>query len=118
MDIAFALRAIWALALVAAVLLVMIWVARSIQRTRIAGLGAFGTRLVATIESTALAQNVTVHVIRVAGKYYLVGGGAGGVNLLSELPAEEIEPYVEAHRAALEQQRALLMRPFARFGKS
>ena len=75
--------------------------------------GSVGRRLITTVESTALAQNVTVHVVRVGDKYFLVGGGSGGVNLLSELPAGEIEPYIESHRAALEAQRTQLMRPFS-----
>jgi flagellar biogenesis protein FliO len=116
MNIAFVLQVVWAFALVALVLVGMMYVARSIQRSRI--VASVGARLVATVESTALAQNVTVHVVRVAGKYYLVGGGTAGVALLAELPADEIEPYIEAQRAALQSQRASLMRPFNRLWKS
>jgi flagellar biogenesis protein FliO len=116
MDIAFALKVVWAFALIALVLVGMMYVARSIQRGRI--VASLGQRLVSTIESTALAQNVTVHVVRVADKYYLVGGGTGGVSLLAELPASEIEPWIESHRSALQAQRETLMRPFARFRKS
>jgi flagellar biogenesis protein FliO len=116
MDIAFALKVVWAFALIALVLVVMMYVGRAIQRGRI--VASVGRRLVSTVESTALAQNVTVHVVRVADKYYLVGGGTGGVNLLSELPASEIEPFIEEQRAALLAQRETLLRPFARFRKS
>ena len=42
-----------------------------------ASLRAPAGRLISTIESTALAQNVTVHVVRVGDKYFLVGGGTG-----------------------------------------
>jgi flagellar biogenesis protein FliO len=116
MNIAFVLQVIWAFALIALLLVAMMYVGRAIQRGRI--VGSVGRRLVSTIESTALAQNVTVHVVRVADKYFLVGGGAAGVALLSELPASEIEPFIEAQRAALQAQRTTLMRPFARFKKS
>ena len=116
MDIAFVLKVVWAFALIALVLVGMMYVGRAIQRGRI--VASVGRRLVSTVESTALAQNVTVHVVRVADKYYLVGGGTAGVNLLSELPAGEIEPYIEEQRAALLAQRETLMRPFARFRKS
>jgi flagellar biogenesis protein FliO len=116
MDIAFVLKVIWAFALVGLILVAMMYVARAVQRGRI--VASVGRRLVSTVESTALAQNVTVHVVRVADKYFLVGGGSGGVSLLSELPASEIEPYIESQRVALEAQRASLMRPFARFRKS
>ena len=37
----------------------------------------------ATVESTALAQNVAIHVVKVADRYYLVGGGSAGVALLA-----------------------------------
>jgi len=116
MDIAFALKVVYAFALVALLLIGMMYVARAIQRGRI--VTSLGRRLVSTIESTALAQNVTVHVVRVADKYFLVGGGSGGVSLLAELPASEIEPYIESQRAALAAQRTTLMRPFERFRKS
>jgi flagellar biogenesis protein FliO len=116
MNIAFVLQVIWAFALIALLLVGMMYVGRAIQRGRV--VGSVGRRLVSTIESTALAQNVTVHVVRVADKYFLVGGGTAGVNLLSELPAEDVEPYIELQRVALLEQRATLMRPFARFRKS
>ena len=79
---------------------------------------SLGRRLVSTIESTALAQNVTVHVVRVGERYFLVGGGTGGVSLLAELPAGEIEPYIATQRAVLDAQRSSLLRPFERFRKS
>jgi flagellar biogenesis protein FliO len=116
MNIAFVLQIIWAFALIALLLVAMMYVGRAIQRGRI--VGSVGRRLVSTIESTALAQNVTVHVVRVGDKYFLVGGGTAGVALLAELPAEDIEPYIESQRAALEAQRTTLMRPFARFKRS
>jgi flagellar biogenesis protein FliO len=116
MNIAFVLQIIWAFALVALLLVGMTYVARALQRGRL--VTSVGRRLVSTIESTALAQNVTVHIVRVGAKYFLVGVGAAGVSLLAELPADEIEPYIESQRTALEAQRATLMRPFERFRKS
>jgi flagellar biogenesis protein FliO len=115
MDIAFVLKVVWAFALIALILVAMMYVGRAVQRGRVI---SGGRRLVSTIESTALAQNVAVHVLRVGDKYFLVGGGSAGVALLSELPASEIEPFIESQRAALLEQRASLMRPFARFRKS
>ncbi len=115
MNIAFVLQVVWAFALVALLLIGLTYVGRVIQRGRI--VAGVGRRLVSTIESTALAQNVTVHVVRVADKYFLVGGGSAGVTLLSELAASEIEPYIESQRAALIAQRSTLLRPFARFKK-
>ncbi len=116
MNLAFIFQIVWAFALVALLLVGMTYVARSIQRGRI--VVGTGKRLVSTVESAILAPNVTVHVVKVGGKFYLVGGGTAGVSLLAELPPDEIEPYIESHRAALAQQRESLMRPFARFKKS
>ena len=55
MNIAFVLQVIWAFALIALLLVAMMYVGRAIQRGRI--VGSVGRRLVSTIESTALAQN-------------------------------------------------------------
>ncbi len=115
MDIAFALKIIWAFALVALLLYGMVLITRAMQRGRI--VAATGKRLISTIESTALAQHVTVHVVRVADKYFLVGGGSAGVSLLAELPPGEVEPYIAQQRAALVAQRDTLLRPFTRFIK-
>jgi flagellar biogenesis protein FliO len=117
MNLAFIFQVVWAFALVALLLVGMTYVARAIQRGRVV-VGAGGKRLVSTVESAILAQNVTVHVVKVAGRYYLVGGGTGGVSLLAELASDEVEPYIESQRAALAQQRDTLLRPFARFRKS
>ena len=116
MNLAFVFQVVWALALVTLLLVGMAYVARAIQRGRV--VVGTGRRLVSTIESAILAQNVTVHVVKVAGRYYLVGGGTGGVSLLAELATDEVEPYIESQRAALAQQRDTLLRPFARFRKS
>ena len=116
MNLAFVFQVVWALALVVLLLVGLTYVARAVARGRV--VAGTGKRLVSTIESAMLAQNVTVHVVKVAGSYYLVGGGTGGVSLLAELPPDEIEPYIESQRAALAQQRETLLRPFARFKKS
>jgi flagellar biogenesis protein FliO len=116
MNLAFLFHVAWALALVVLLLVGLTYVARSVQRGRVV-IGT-GKRLVSTVESAMLAPNVTVHVVKVGGKFYLVGGGTAGVSLLAELPAGEIEPYIESHRLALAQQRDTLLRPFARFKKS
>jgi len=116
MNVAFALQIVWAFALIALLLVVMMYVGRSIQRGRV--VGTLGARLVSTIETTALAQNVAVHVVRVGNRYFLLGGGNAGVALLSELPAEDVEPYIAQQREALAAQRSALLRPFTRFRKS
>ena len=116
MNLAFIFQVVWAIALVALLLVGLTYVTKAVQRGRI--VVGTGKRLVSTVESAMLAPNVTVHVVKVGGSYYLVGGGTGGVSLLAELQPDEIEPYIESQRVALAQQRDTLLRPFARFKKS
>jgi flagellar biogenesis protein FliO len=116
MNLAFVFQVVWALALVVLLLVGLTYVARAVARGRVV-IGT-GKRLVSTVESAMLAPNVTVHVVKVGGSYYLVGGGTAGVSLLAELQPGEIEPYSESQRVALAQQRDTLLRPFARFKKS
>jgi flagellar biogenesis protein FliO len=63
-----------------------------------------GKRLVTVIESTALTQNTALHVVKIGDQYFAIGGGTGHLSLLTELPAETVEPWMEAHRRALAGQ--------------
>jgi flagellar biogenesis protein FliO len=115
-DIWFVLKIIWAFALVALLLLALTYVVRSLARGRL--LVATERRLVTVVESTLLAQNVTVHVLKIADKYYLVGGGAGGVSLIDEVPATVVDPWMDGHKRALTSQRDAVLGFVGRFRKS
>jgi len=65
-------------------------------------------RLVSVVESTMLAQNTTLHVVKIAEKYYAVGGGSGHLALLCELPAEQVVPWIEEQRRIFNDQTAQL----------
>jgi flagellar biogenesis protein FliO len=65
---------------------------------------------VTVVESTFLAQHVTVHVLKVGDRYYLVGGGSAGVTHIADVPPEAVEPYLETQRKALGEQRDALLR--------
>lgn len=65
---------------------------------------SMGKRLVTVIESTPLAPNTTLHVVKAGAKYYLVGGGSGHVGTLAEIPADEVEPWIAGQREAFAQQ--------------
>jgi flagellar biogenesis protein FliO len=71
-------------------------------------------RLLSVIESTVLSQHTSVHVVRIGRRYYLVGAGSGTVALISELPAEDVEPFIESQRASLQLQTARLGALFKR----
>ena len=116
MTVEYIFQVIFAFVLIGVLLVGMTYVARALQRGRL--VSGTGRRLVSTVESTMLAQNAAVHVVKVADKYYLLGGGPGGIALIAELAREEIEPYIDAQRKTLAQQRAALLAPFSRFKKS
>jgi flagellar biogenesis protein FliO len=105
MELTVWIRAITALALAALLLYGMFWVLRLLSQGRLLALGR--SRLAVVIESTFLSQNTAVHVVKVAQRYYLVGASNGHVALITELPASELEPYVEAQRqvAAVQSER-------------
>jgi flagellar biogenesis protein FliO len=88
---------------------------RFLNRGRI--VAATGKRLVTVVESTYLAQNTTVHVVKVADRYYLVGGGSAGVTHIADLPSDAVDPYIETQRKALGEQRDAVLRLMQRFRK-
>ena len=106
------IRALSALALVALLLYGLYWAARFLSQGRLATLGR--SRLVVVIESTFLAQNTSVHVVKIGRRYYLVGASQGHVALISELSAPEVEEFLELQRQALSAQSARIGALFKR----
>jgi flagellar biogenesis protein FliO len=111
----FILRAISALALVALLLVALIYIVRTLSRGRL--VVASSRRLVSVVESTFLAQHVTVHVIKVADRYFLVGGGSAGVSKIEEIPAESVTPWLDEQKRVLAGQRDAVMNVLGRFQK-
>ncbi len=95
-------RYVFALAVVGLMLLGLYVVVRALGRGRL--ITSADKRLVTVVESTFLAQNTALHVVKVGLKYYLVGGGNGNVSALTEVPAEEVEPWLASQRTLFEQQ--------------
>jgi flagellar biogenesis protein FliO len=71
-------------------------VVRALGRGRL--VASTDRKLVTVVESTFLAQNTTLHVVKAADRYYLIGGGAGHVSTLAEIPAEQAEPWLREQR--------------------
>ena len=88
---------------------------RQLNRGRI--VSATSKKLVSVVESTFLSQNTTVHVVKVADRYFLVGGGSGGVTHIADIPADVVDPYIETQRKALGEQRDAMLRLMQRFRK-
>jgi len=114
-SVSFVFRVLAALALIAVLLVVLTWVVRQLSRGRL--VVASSRRLVSVVESTFLAQNVTVHVIKVADRFYLVGGGSAGVSKIEEVPAESVTPWIAEQKRALTGQRDAFMNLLGRFQK-
>jgi flagellar biogenesis protein FliO len=116
MDAGFIFRIIWAFALVGLLLVGLTYVVRTLARGRL--VVAANRKLVTVVESTFLAQNVTVHVIKVADKFFLVGGGASGVTKIDEVPAETAQAWLDEQKRTLTGQRETLTRALARLRRS
>ncbi len=99
MAAGFWLSYVFALLVVALLLGGLYLVVRGLARSRI--LTSTNRRLVTVLESTPLSQHSALHVIKVGSRYYLIGGGQGHVSSIVELPAEEVEGWLETQRAFL-----------------
>lgn len=60
-------------------------------RLRRRGFLGRGGRCIRVIETAMLSQHAAIYVVAVAGRYFLIGAGSGGVARLAELAAEAVE---------------------------
>jgi flagellar biogenesis protein FliO len=97
----------YALALVVVALMLggLYIIVRGLARGRL--LVSADRRLVTVLESTMLAQHVSVHVVKAGSQYLLIGGGQGHVNTLAQLPADEVEAWLEQQRLTAGLNRSL-----------
>jgi flagellar biogenesis protein FliO len=72
-------------------------VVRGLSRGRV--LLSAQRRLVTVLESTMLSQHSSVHVVKVGGRYFLIGAGNNHVASLGELPGDEIEGWMQEQGA-------------------
>ncbi|HEY8313137.1 MAG TPA: flagellar biosynthetic protein FliO [Candidatus Baltobacteraceae bacterium] len=89
-------RYVLALLLVAVMLFGLYVIVRALGRGRL--MTSTGKRLVSVIESTYVSQNTTLHVVKVANRYYLIGGGSGNLQTLAEVPSETVDPWLAEQR--------------------
>ncbi len=86
-------------------MLVGLWIiVRALGRGRL--IASTGKRLVSVIESTYVSQNTTLHVIKVADRFYLIGGGSGHLQTLADIPAENVAPWLDEQRNLFSTQTA------------
>ena len=93
---------ILALLVVGLMLFGLYTVVRALGRGRL--VASSDKRLITVVESTFLAQNTTLHVVKAADRYFLVGGGSGHVSTLAELPPEQVEPWMREQRNLFDAQ--------------
>ena len=87
---------VYALVVIAVVLLALTWLVRFLARGRL--LAGTANKLVSVVESTFLTQHSTLHVVKVGHRFFVVGGGQAGITLISELPSEMVNEWIESQR--------------------
>ena len=107
-NFGFLLQAIWALAVVALVLLGLTYAVRTLNRGRI--VAGTSRRLITVVESAAVSQHSAIHVVKIGDRYIVIGGGSAGVTHIADVPADVVEPYIETQRKALGEQRDAVLR--------
>jgi flagellar biogenesis protein FliO len=115
MTAGFWLNYFLALVVIALMLAGLYAVVRGFARGRV--LAMSDRRMVSVLESTVVSQHASLHVVKVGKRYLLIGGGNAQLATLAELPAEDIEAWVAAERAAIGQQRATFVEALKMFGK-
>ncbi|MFN2528316.1 MAG: flagellar biosynthetic protein FliO [Candidatus Baltobacteraceae bacterium] len=102
MPVGFVGTYLMALVVIALLLFGLYTLVRALGRGRV--LAGADRRLVSVIESTFVAQNTTLHVVKIGEKFYAVGGGSGHLSLLCEVPADEVTPWLESQRKLFANQ--------------
>jgi flagellar biogenesis protein FliO len=117
MSSGFWVQYVLALLVVALMLGGLYAVVRGLSRGRI--MVSAQRRLVTVLESTALSQHASLHVVKVGERYYLIGGANASVQTLTELDPGDVEQWMQTQRelfTATRKSLADLIRPFR--GKS
>ncbi len=92
MDLAFAGRLLAACAVIALVLAGLQVAVRAMVRAR-ASAGLRGGRLVSVLETTLLPGASSLHVIRVADRYLVIGRSGSQIATVCDVPAASIETW-------------------------
>ena len=94
MDYAFAERMLGALAVIALVLFAAQFVARAGLRRSLTSAGE--RRLVTVVETTFLPNAASLHVVKVADTYILIGRSGGNITPLGDIAPQTIEAWLAA----------------------
>ncbi|MGD0474075.1 MAG: flagellar biosynthetic protein FliO [Candidatus Velthaea sp.] len=113
MDIAFLLRVVCAFGLVAILLVGLTYVVRALSRGRL--IVSANRKLVTVVESTLVAQNVTLHVVKVGDRFYLLGGGSAGLTKIDDVPADLAQHWLDEQKRTLGDQRDAVVKLVSRW---
>jgi flagellar biogenesis protein FliO len=95
-EIPTVLRIVSAFAVVALVLYAFALISRQRLGTRLL---ARGDRLVSVIETTPLAQNASLHVVKLGERYHVIALASGAVSLLTEIEPPVVERFAATRKA-------------------
>lgn len=110
MGSSFWLQYAFVLAVVGLMLLGLYALARGLGRARM--LATTQQKLLSVVDSTPLSPQTTLFVVKVGEKFLLVGGGAGHLTYLSEVPGDDVTAWLERQRQLFERQGAGIRRLF------
>jgi len=57
-------------------------------------LGRGGRRMLSVVETAALPNGASLHVVKIVDEYYVIGRGSAEVSLLCQLPADRVKGYL------------------------
>ena len=95
MEYEFAGRMLAALAVIAAVLFALQYVARYGSRRQFRG-GRSAGRLVTVLETTPLPNGSSLHVVKVGDRYVVIGRSSNSLSTLCDLPSASVEAWLAA----------------------
>jgi len=114
MELALVGRLLAACAVIGLVLVGVQFVALRLAGGRV---GRGGGRLISLVETTNLPGAASLHVVRIAERYYVVGRNAAALGTLCEISAESVERWLAAPTSASPNPLAPVVRFVSRFGR-
>jgi len=93
MDFSLAGRMLGALAIIAIVLFSLQLLVRASMRGQIVGRDR---RLVSVLETTLLPNAASLHVVKIAERYVVIGRSGGHIAMLSDIPQASIDAWLAA----------------------
>jgi flagellar biogenesis protein FliO len=75
------------------VIALLLYALAAVQRMDLR-LGRGGRRMLSVIETAALPNGASLHVVKIVDEFYVIGRGGADVSLLCQLPADRVKSYL------------------------